>query len=161
MAIVVSDTSPIRALYFLEQITLLEQLFGTTIVPPAVADELARPRPPFSSIDVSAFRSFEIRAPHDRQLVQTYVETIDAGEAEAIVLAIELKATLLIDEVAGRRAASAAGVPYMGVLGVLARAKRERLISEVRPLLDKLRLELRFRIAQNLYDQFLKSIGEL
>jgi len=81
MAIVVSDTSPIRALNFLEQITLLEQLFGTTIVPPAVADELARPRPPFSSIDVSAFRSFEIRAPHDRQLVQTYVETIDAGEA--------------------------------------------------------------------------------
>jgi predicted nucleic acid-binding protein len=63
-----------------------------------------------------------------------YVETIDAGEAEAIVWAIELKATRLIDEVAGRRAASAAGVPYMGVLGVLARAKRERLISEVRPL---------------------------
>jgi len=60
-----------------------------------------------------------------------------------------------------RRAASAAGVPYMGVLGVLARAKRERLISEVWLLLEKLRLELRFRIAQNLYDQFLKSIGEL
>ena len=95
------------------------------------------------------------------QLVQTYVEAIDAGEAEAIVLAIELKATLLIDEVAGRTAAAAAGVPYMGVLGVLSLAKRQKLISEVRPLLDRLRLELRFRIAQNLYDQFLKAIGEL
>jgi predicted nucleic acid-binding protein len=90
-----------------------------------------------------------------------YVETIDAGEAQAIVLAIELKATLLIDEVAGRAAAAAAGVPYMGVLGVLLLAKRQRLISEVRPLLDRLRVELPFRIAQKLYDQFLKSIGEM
>ena len=49
----------------------------------------------------------------------------------------------------------------MGVLGVLSLAKHQRLISEVRPLLDRLRLELRFRIAQKLYDQFLKSIGEM
>ena len=111
---------------------------------------------------MSAFPNFEIRTPHDQQLVQKYVEAIDTGEAQAIVLAIELKATLLIDdEVAGRTAAAAAGVPYMGVLGVLSLAKHQRLISEVRPLLDRLRLELRFRIAQKLYDQFLKSIGEL
>jgi len=161
MAIVVSDTSPIRALHFLKELTLLEQLFGTIIVPPAVADELARTRQPFTAIDVSSFHNFEIRAPQDRQLVQTYVETIDDGEAEAIVLAIELKATLLIDEVAGRSAAAAAGLPYMGVLGVLSLAKRQGLISDIRPLLDRLRLELRFRIAQDLYDQFLKSIGEL
>jgi len=148
MAIVVSDTSPIRALYFLEQITLLEQLFGNTIVPPAVADELIRLRSPFSPIDVSGFRNFEIRPPHDQQLVQTYVATIDVGEAEAIALAIELKATLLIDEVAGRNVAAVAGIPYMGVLGVLSLAKHHKLIAEVRPLIDRLRLELRFRIAQ-------------
>jgi hypothetical protein len=91
MAIVVSDTSPIRALHFLAQIGLLEQLFGAIIVPPAVARELAQPRPPFTPINVSAFNNFEIRAPRDQQLVQTYVESIDAGEAEAIVLAIELR----------------------------------------------------------------------
>ena len=109
---------------------------------------------------MSAFPNFEIRTPHDQQLVQKYVEAIDTGEAQAIVLAIELKATLLIDEVTGRTAAAAAQVPYMGVLGVLFLAKRQRLISEVRPLLDRLRFELRFRISQKLYDQFLKSIGE-
>jgi predicted nucleic acid-binding protein len=59
MTLVVSDTSPIRALHFLAQITLLEQLFGTVIVPPAVAEELARPRAPFSAIDLSAFSNFE------------------------------------------------------------------------------------------------------
>jgi predicted nucleic acid-binding protein len=48
----------------------------------------------------------------------------------------------------------------MGVLGVLSLAKSQKLISEVRPLLDRLRLELRFRIAEKLYDQFLRAIGE-
>jgi len=93
MTIVVSGTSPIRALHFLAQITLLEQLFGTVIVPPAVAEELARARAPFSPVDVSAFSNLEVRAPRDQQLVQHYIETIEAGEAQAIVLAVELKAT--------------------------------------------------------------------
>lgn len=45
--------------------------------------------------------------------------------------------------------ASAAGIPFVGVLGVLARAKREGLLTELRPLIDRLRGELRFRIAEN------------
>lgn len=77
------------------------------------------------------------------------------------MLAVELGATLLIDEIEGRAAAAAAGVPFIGVLGVLSRAKREGLVDEVRPLLDRLRSELRFRIAQKLYEQFLQAIGEL
>lgn len=64
--IVVSDTSPIRALAFLDQLTVLEQLFGKVVVPPAVAEELRSPArlalsesPP----DVSRFPFIEIRTP--------------------------------------------------------------------------------------------------
>ena len=53
--------------------------------------------------------------------------SLDIGEAEAITLAAELGALLLIDEIDGRAAAAAAGIPFVGVLGVLARAKRERV----------------------------------
>jgi predicted nucleic acid-binding protein len=102
----------------------------------------------------------EIRAPHDQQRVAQYAAALDLGEAEAIALAIELGTMLLIDETGGRAAAAAAGVPFVGVLGVLARAKRDGLIDEVRPMLDRLRSELRFRIAQELYEQFLSAIGE-
>src|SRR5438128_7461426 len=52
-----------------------------------------------------------------------------------------------------------AGIPFVGVLGVLARAKREHLIDEVRPLIDRLRTELRFRIAEKLYKEFLEANG--
>ena len=69
MTVVVSDTSPIRALHFIAHIELLERLFGIVIVPPAVADELARSSAPFSPIDVSALSGFRIRTPHDERLV--------------------------------------------------------------------------------------------
>jgi predicted nucleic acid-binding protein len=159
MKIVVSDTSPIRALYFLGLSALLRKLFDGVIVPTDVADELTQPRAGFEPIDLATL-PIEIRAPQDRRLLLHYAETLDRGEAQAIALAIELKAALLIDERAGRVAAARAGIPYTGVLGILTLAKRAGMIAEVRPLLDKLRGELRFRIAQNLYDDFLKSIGE-
>lgn len=139
---------------------MLQQLFGTVIVPPAVAIELDRTRHEFEPVDLSIMPFVQVRAPHDRQRVAQYAATLDLGEAEAIALAIELRPMLLIDETEGRAAAAAAGVPFVGVLGVLARAKRDGFIEEVRPLLDRLRGELRFRIAQELYEQFLATIGE-
>jgi len=105
MSIVVSDTSPIRAFHFLNQTVLLQRLFGTVIVPPAVADELARPRPTFKPIDLSVMPFVEVRAPHDQERVAKYAAALDLGEAEAIVPAIELGTMLLIDETEGRAAA--------------------------------------------------------
>ena len=160
MSIVVSDTSPIRAFHFLKEIDLLRQLFGSVIVPSAVAIELTQPHPSFQPVDLSLIPFVEIRTPQDLQRVAHYAATLDAGEAEAIALAVELGAMLLIDETAGRAEAAAQGVPFVSVLGVLARAKRERLIVEVRPLVDRLRIELRFHIGQELYEQFLQAIGE-
>jgi predicted nucleic acid-binding protein len=87
---------------------------------------------------------------------------LDEGEAEAIALAIELRPTiLLIDEYTGRTLAAAAGIPHIGVLGILAQAKTNGQISAVRPLLDRLRSELRFRVSNQLYQQYLRSVGEI
>ena len=55
MAVIVSDTSPIRALHHLGQVAWLHQLFGDVLVPPAVADELANPAPRYASIDVNDY----------------------------------------------------------------------------------------------------------
>ncbi len=78
-----------------------------------------------------------------------------------MALAVELGATLLIDETDGRATAAAAQVPFIGVLGILGHCKRRRFVREVRPLLDRLRGELGFRVAERLYRQFLAAIGEL
>jgi hypothetical protein len=51
VAIVVSDTSPIRALHQIGQLSLLEYLFGDVLIPPAVMEELAAPRRNFPPLD--------------------------------------------------------------------------------------------------------------
>ena len=65
------------------------------------------------------------RNPRQPERVQELRENLDPGEAEAIVLAIEPGADLLLmDEKRGRRTATAAGLTAIGLLGVVTRAKR-------------------------------------
>src|SRR4051812_1674862 len=103
MAVVVSDTSAIRAFYHLNQLELLHQLFGDVVIPPAVLTELATPVGRFQPIllrDLGAIRVVMVR---DRQSVASLQEKLDPGESEAISLAIEMSAELLlIDERPGR-----------------------------------------------------------
>lgn len=69
----------------------------------------------------------------DFALVRTLSKELDTGEAEAIALAVELKADrLLIDERLGRSAALRLGLKITGVLGILVAAKRNNLIQEVK-----------------------------
>lgn len=162
--IVVSDTSPIRALAFLEQLTVLEQLFGTVVVPPAVAEELrspARLTPGESPPDLSRFQFMEIRAPADHGRVATLAQSLDRGESEAIVLAEELRCSaILMDEAAGREAAKRYGLVPLGTAGILLRAKRAGFVREVRPLLDSLIGELGFFVAEPLRRYILEQARE-
>ena len=48
----------------------------------------------------------------------------------------------------------------VGLLGVLLRAKQEKLITAVRPLIDRLRDEADFFIHDSLYDEVVLMAGE-
>jgi hypothetical protein len=74
----------------------------------------------------------------DEQAVKYFLD-LDAGEAEAIVLASEIKADLIIlDERLGRFHAKHADLKVTGTIGVLMKAKSEGLIEELHPLLNEL-----------------------
>jgi predicted nucleic acid-binding protein len=97
----------------------------------------------------------------DRRRVQELREDLDPGEAEAIVLAIERGADLLlVDERRGRRFAAAAGLTVTGLLGVVVRAKRDGLIDLGKPVLDDLIQIARFWIGPELYAEALAELGE-
>lgn len=86
---------------------------------------------------------------------------LDEGEAEAIALAIELNADLLlIDERLGKNIATKKGLICKGVVGVLIEAKQRAFIPAVRPLLDDLREHLKFRLADTIYNLALQIAGE-
>lgn len=161
MAVVVSDTSPIRALAHLELLHVLRALFDEVHVPPAVARELSHPPDPFQGVDVAALPWITIRQPGDQERVRELQDELDLGEAEALALAEEIHAdAVLIDEAAGRGVASRLGLPVVGTLGMLLRARQRGLCQELRPLLDRLQGQLRFYIAPALRDRVLREAGE-
>jgi predicted nucleic acid-binding protein len=86
-------------------------------------------------------------------------EHIDAGEAEAIALAKELKADLLlIDEKLGKQFAEAENLKCKGVIGI--EAKRYGYIELIKPFLDDLVQNLKFRLSSRIYELALERAGE-
>jgi hypothetical protein len=161
VSVVVSDTSPLRALVHLGHVEWLEVLFKRVLLPPAVAFELRRPPPVYRPIEVSAWTFLEVIAPTNAARVAELRSSLDVGEAEAIALAEEIKADIvLIDEMAGRETARIRGFMVLGTLGLLVRAKQRGLSPSVAPLLDRLRSELNFFISDELRRSILRQVGE-
>ena len=161
MAVVVSDTSPLRALDHLGHLDWLEELFGHVYLPPAVASELREPPAAFRQLDVAQCQFLSVRGPKNSARVTELLSILDAGEAEAIALAEELPATaILIDELAGREVASRLGFSVQGSLGILIEARRRGWCSAIEPMLDRLQEELRFFVSPALRETILRQAGE-
>lgn len=161
MVVVVSDTSPIRALAHLECLAWLDDLFTGVVLPPAVAHELENPPVKMLVVEVSTWTFLSVQAPQCAERVAELRATLDLGESEAIALAEEVEAdAVLMDELAGRGVAASCGLTVVGTLGILLRAKQQGLCAEIRPLLDRLQQEINFFLSPELRRRVLKEAGE-
>jgi uncharacterized protein len=138
--IVVSNAGPMIALARIDRLDLLQSLYGQLSIPPGVKEEVVDFGQGLAgAVEVDSAEWIEAVDVHNQTAVNLLREQLDAGESQAIVLAIELHATLLlIDEARGRRIAQAQGLNVTGTVGTLVAAKRRGLIEAVTPLLDKL-----------------------
>ncbi|MGB7084953.1 MAG: DUF3368 domain-containing protein [Phormidesmis sp.] len=162
--IVVSDTSPLSGLAIVGKLPLLQAVYRQIVIPEAVAIELRRGGQDEPRIaQVLALSWVEIKPPTNHPLIDELqtIYKLDKGESEAIALALELNAdALLIDERLGRREASRLGLAITGMLGVLLAAKKQTLVSAVRPIVDALIKEAGFRISSQLYREVMAAAGE-
>lgn len=160
--IVVSNTSPITSLAAINQLHLLQQLYGSIIIPEAVYRELTDVDTPVpGTTEVQSFDWIQMRQVENYSLVTLLQRDIQKGEAEAIILAMELNAQLLlIDALQARIEADRLGLKFTGLLGVLREAKNQGLIPAVKPVLDELIVIAEFRVGRALYNQVLQDMGE-
>ena len=159
--IVVSDTSPLRALAHLGLLPLLGDLYGVVLVPPAVVSELANSPAELPSIEITSLTFIRVQGPSDPNIVRQLRRTLDAGESEALALALEVGAdAVLVVERQARAEAVRLGMRPLGVLGFLSRCKSEHRIPALKPLIERLRKEIGFFVADSLVERFLNDVGE-
>ena len=159
--LVVSDTSPIINLATIGHLHLLPALFTEVAIPTAVFNEVAAPGnnlPGAQEIRTASW--VKVLTVPTQPLLPHLLHDLDQGEAEAIVLALNIKADyVLMDEILGRKIAVAHNLRPLGLLGILVLAKQKNLITAVVPLMDRLRVEANFFIDQVLY-QHIKGLSK-
>ena len=163
MSLVISNASPLIALSTVGLLDLLPSLYGTIHIPDAVYDEVVvagRGQPGSSEV---ASAPWAVRhAPANPQAVLQLGRAagLDKGESEAIILAIDLNASLVIlDDQAARLYAQSQQLPIIGTVGILLLAKRHKLIASIKQHLDLL-IAAGVRIHPLLYTAVLRQAGE-
>jgi predicted nucleic acid-binding protein len=152
--IVVSDTTAITSLLKLGQLELLSSLFGEVTIPRAVQSELL-------SYHNALPSWLLVKAATDHEILRRLRQQLDVGEAEAIALAKEIDADMLvIDEKKGRLVAEGLELKCIGLAGVLLLAKQQSLISSLGGTLFRLESEANFYLATAVKRKLLIAANE-
>lgn len=157
--VVVSDTTAITNLLKVKLLLIIKGLYGQILIPEAVYSELAALSSQKKIIDTNDWiKVVEIK---NQVLYHELRQTLDQGESEAIVLALEVNSDfLIIDEAKGRKIARSYGIKIIGLLGILVLAKEEGLINKIKPYLEDLRNNMGFRVGDKLFEEILSQVGE-
>lgn len=159
--IVVANAGPIIALAQIGHLDLLRLLYKRLLIPAAVRDEVVgsgSKRAGQAEVDTAVW--IETRIVADKAAVEFLRERLDAGESEAIMLALEIGADLLlIDEARGRRVAETRGIKHTGTVGTVITAKKRGLIPAAAPLFDALQAT-GFYMGTDLYQAACRLAGE-
>jgi len=165
MSQVVSNTSPLTNLASIGRLDLVKEQLGNVLVPSAVWIEMsALPHEGGQRALITARRVGWLRvvAVSDIALPASFrLIGLDAGESEAIALAHEQSAALLLmDEKKGRLAARRFGLKVTGALGILAAAYRSGNIESVKTEISRLQLEAGFFVSSEVVAHTLRIAGE-
>ena len=163
----VIDASCLNNLWHLELVQLLAQKYSRVYIPSHVQEEAGRKHRRRHKLHdllrqyaflqrCAVGNPFEAQLLYDRRNNPT--APLDRGEAETIIQARERGITqVLIDERKGRKFAILHSLEPIGTLGLLKEFKRNGLIPEVRPLIERLRKELHYRIRDEVLRQELND----
>lgn len=155
-----ADSSPLISFARASKLRILRDICRSIIIPPAVYQEIVikgKGKP--GSEEIREATWINVQTPKNKTEVATLQEIFGAGESEAIVLAEELKAVLLVDEGHVIREARKRGLSITSSHLILEEAKRKNLIKSVKKELDEL-VASGFRTTPELIKETLRKVGE-
>ena len=154
---VVSNTTPLIALADIGQLELLKRLYEEVYIPDAVMAEIES-EPARTLVEKAPWiKKITIKNPEKKALFRS---RLHAGEVEAIILAEEIGAELLImDDNAAKKTAKYLGYSVTGSLGILVKSKQKGYIENVGTIMDRL-VEDGLYVDQKTRQMVLKMAGE-
>jgi predicted nucleic acid-binding protein len=156
---IVSNTTPIISLLKIGKLQILKDLYGTISIPQEVFNEIEAGKSKEFYADLSKIEWIKIEKIQNIKSLSYFLD-LDKGEAEAIILATEIEADLIIlDETLGRFHAKHAGLKVTGTAGILIKAKNSGYITKLKPLLLELRLKSVW-LSENFIQEILKLANE-
>lgn len=160
--ITVSNSSPIMNLAGKGKLSLIKRKFGNVIIPDAVWREVVIDGKGKRGVeDVEKSDWIKVQSVRDKALVRVLEKDLDRGESEAITLAVENTAdVLLLDDKSARLIASNLGLKIIGIIGILIWAKKEGIIKQLGKELENLREKANFRMSEDLIKRALQEVYE-
>lgn len=160
--IAVSNSSPIMNLAAKGKLGLIKLKFGNVIIPDAVWREVVIDGKGRRGVeDVEKSDWIKVQSVRDKVLVEVLEKDLDRGESEAITLAVENNAdVLLLDDKSARLIASNLGLKIIGIVGILIWAKKEGIIRQLSKELENLREKANFRMSEDLIKRVLQEVDE-
>ncbi|MGB5771271.1 MAG: DUF3368 domain-containing protein [Crocosphaera sp.] len=128
--IIISDTSPLCYLILIDCIEVLPVLYKNVIIPQAVYQELQAEATPKAVKEWIQNHPDWLIIKNITNASDSELNKLDKGEREAIILAEEVNADLLIlDDKLARTIATQRSLKIIGLLGILIDAARNNLID--------------------------------
>lgn len=159
--LIVCDSSTLISLSSINHLWILKKLSDRVILPEKVYEEvvIAGSGKP-GAIEIGKAAWLERKTATNLNYVKRLCKVLNPGESEAIALAKELKADLvLLDDELARKIARNEKFKVSGLLALLVKAKEEQLIPSVKPILNELRVK-GFYLSKTLYDRILEDSKE-
>jgi predicted nucleic acid-binding protein len=128
--IIISDTSCFIVLTKIDELDLLQKVYGQITTTIDIATEFGETLPEW----------VEIHSVVDKKRQQLLELQIDRGESSAIALALETSdCTLILDDYKARLIAERLGINITGTIGVIVKAKLQGIIPSIKPILEKIK----------------------
>lgn len=148
---IISNTSCLIILDNINALYILQKLYQNIYLTEEVAQEYGKPLENWMNVVVVK----------DKNYLRILNTSVDLGEASTLALALQMPEDniMILDDLKARKLAKQLQLKFTGLLGILLKAKQQRIISSVAEIFTQLK-SVNFRVSEKLEKEVLKLAGE-